>query len=78
MLILPSKPGKPGCVLEFKRMFEQRSETPEAALDSAMQQIDKRDYAAELRAAGAAPIHRYAIAFQGKQLWMKGDTVSTT
>ncbi len=65
--IFPNEPGKPGVVLELK-VARARRRTLEAALAEGVAQIEARDYAAELRAAGASPIHRFALAFDGKQL----------
>jgi hypothetical protein len=40
--------------------------TLEQALEEGLEQIRRNDYAAELRAARAAPIHAMAVAFDGK------------
>lgn len=37
------------------------------ALAKALGQIETQDYAAELRAVGASPIHKMAFAFDGKK-----------
>lgn len=71
VLIIPTKPGQAGAVIELKRVLEDQGEPPEDALASALQQIEDRDYAAELRAAGADPIRKLAIAFAGKRVWVR-------
>lgn len=71
VLIIPSRPGRAGAVLELKRVLEDQGESAEEALASALAQIEARDYAAELRAAGAAPIRKVAIAFAGKRVWVR-------
>lgn len=71
VLIVPSQPGRPGVVLELKRVLEDRGESPDQALAAALQQIEERDYAAELRAAGADPVRTVAIAFAGKRVWVR-------
>jgi hypothetical protein len=71
VLIIPSRPGRAGAVLELKRVLEDQGESPEDALASALRQIEDRDYAAELRAAGAEPVRRVAIAFAGKRVWVR-------
>ena len=38
----------------------------EEALAEGVAQIRERDYASELRAAGASPVHAFAVAFDGK------------
>ena len=64
-------PGPSGVVLELKRVFEDQGESPEDALASAIRQIEDRDYAAELRASGADPVRKVAIAFAGKRVWVR-------
>ena len=65
VMIRPRKAGKPGVVLELK-VARPGVKTPEAALDEGLAQIRDRDYAAELRAAGASPAQAFAVAFDGK------------
>ena len=48
----------------------QRSESAKGAMATALRQIRERDYAAELRACGAQPIHEIGIVFDGKQVWV--------
>ena len=69
VMILPSKPGKPGVVLELKVV---RKGTLEQALERAAKQIRERDYPAEARAAGAEPLYSFAVAFDGKDLRVMG------
>ncbi|WP_234023971.1 AAA family ATPase [Sorangium cellulosum] len=65
VMIRPAQPGRPGVVLELKVARAPRVSL-EQALDEALAQIRARDYAAELRASGAAPVHAMAVAFDGK------------
>ncbi len=65
--VRPMSPGKPGVVLELK-VARQGKRTLEEALAEGLSQIATRDYGAELRAAGAAPIHAMAVAFDGKEV----------
>ncbi|WP_437676875.1 PD-(D/E)XK nuclease domain-containing protein [Sorangium sp. So ce131] len=69
VLIRPARPGNPGVVVEIKVVGPDRA--PEAALEHGLGQIRERDYAAELRAAGAAPVHAFAVAFDGKRVWVR-------
>ncbi|WP_437639406.1 AAA family ATPase [Sorangium sp. So ce854] len=71
VLVRPKQPGQPGAVLELKVPSRRRGETPEQALDAAARQIRERGYAAELRAAGASPVHEIAVAFDGKRVWAR-------
>ena len=68
VLIVPHQPG-PGAVLELKRV--SRRETPEEALQRAVKQLADRQYAREVRAAGATEVHQYAVVFDGKQCWVQ-------
>lgn len=65
VLVIPTKAGMPGVVLELK-VAKAGRKTLEQALAEEMAQIEARDYAAELRAVGAAPVHAFAVAFDGK------------
>lgn len=56
-------------VLELK--VPQRGETPEQALEAAARQVRARRYAAELLAAGAAPVHELCAVFDGKRAWVR-------
>ncbi|MBK9648863.1 MAG: AAA family ATPase [Deltaproteobacteria bacterium] len=76
VLILPSAPGRPGVVLEFKRVWVEEGETPDQALNDAQRQITERRYAAELWAAGSSVVYAVAIAFEGKRVWARGEQVS--
>ena len=57
--------------MEFKKVSRRRGETSEKALDIAMAQIEGKRYDAELKAAGVKDILKIAIAFQGKELWVR-------
>jgi hypothetical protein len=63
--IRPAVPDKPGVLLELKVARPGRS-TLDEALARGLAQIARNGYAAELRAAGAQPIHAMAVAFDGK------------
>jgi hypothetical protein len=68
VMVLPRAPGQPGVVLELKVRNRRRRETAKGAMAAALRQIRERDYAAELRSAGAEPIHEMGIVFDGKQV----------
>lgn len=67
LLMRPLTPGKPGVVIELKVL--RRSETVATALKKALDQVKERAYATQLEAAGASPIHTYAILFDGKEAY---------
>jgi hypothetical protein len=70
VLIMPRTPG-PGAVLELKVIDTDYDETREQALEAAVAQLRDRDYAAEVRAAGATSVHQYAVVFDGKRCWVR-------
>jgi Predicted AAA-ATPase/PD-(D/E)XK nuclease superfamily len=67
VIIRPTRPGKPGVVLELK-VARPGKKTLDQALAEGLTQIAARDYGAELGAAGAAPVHAFAVAFDGKEV----------
>jgi len=67
--IVPTKSGRPGVVLELKRI--SRSETPETALDAAITQLVDKRYAEELITAGASAVVQYGVVFDGKRVWVR-------
>jgi hypothetical protein len=68
VMIQPRTAGQPGVVMELKTVDKQRRETPAKAMASALRQLRERDYAAELRAAGATPVREIGVVFDGKQV----------
>jgi len=68
VMILPRTPGQPGVVMELKVKSRRKRETMKSAMAAALKQIRERDYAAELRACGASPIHEMGVVFDGKQV----------
>ena len=54
-------------VLELK-VAKPGKKTLELALDEGLAQLRANDYGAELRAGGAAPVHAFAVAFDGKEV----------
>ncbi|MCP4110023.1 MAG: AAA family ATPase [Desulfobacteraceae bacterium] len=58
-----------GIILEFKQVYDD--EKPETVLEGALKQIRDKAYTTELEAAGVKEILRLAIAFRGKEMWLK-------
>lgn len=74
ILVVPRAAGTAGAVLELKVVAAR--ESPEQALERAVFQLRDRDYAAEVRAAGATEVHEYGVVFDGKRCWVaaaRGD-----
>jgi hypothetical protein len=65
VLVIPKSPG-PGVVLELKTIDKRFGETGESCMQRALEQLRTRDYAAELRAAGATEVHELAVVFDSK------------
>ena len=66
-LVPCDSPGRPGVALELERVATERGQSKDEALAAALQQLQTRDYATELRARGASPVHEVAVAFEGKR-----------
>jgi hypothetical protein len=64
VLIVPRRRGEAGVALELKVL--KASETMDQALASALEQVRTKQYAAELRAAGADPVVELAAVFDKK------------
>ena len=71
VMVLPRAARQPGVVMELKRVDPDAGETPEKAIAAALAQIQERDYAAELRERGAAPIWTMAAVFDGKRAYVR-------
>jgi hypothetical protein len=67
VIIRAAKPGKPGVVLELK-VARPGKKTLDQALAEGLAQIATAGYGAELGAAGVAPVHAFAVAFDGKEV----------
>ena len=71
VLVRPKTPGKPGAVLEMKRPRAATQQAVDTALDQALEQIEKRNYVQRLQQAGAEPIVRWGVVFDGKRVWVR-------
>jgi hypothetical protein len=47
------------------------NETKESALDSALQQIEEKQYETDIRKRGIEDITKLAVTFDGKRVWVK-------
>nr|VFK57180.1 MAG: Calcineurin-like phosphoesterase [Candidatus Kentron sp. TUN] len=61
--------NRPGIVMEFKRLGE--GETMERKLKMAMEQIEKNNYDARIRAEGIKKVLKLGIVFDGKELQVR-------
>ena len=69
ILMCPVDVSRRGYIMELKRL--RVSSTVETTLDTALQQIKDKRYAATLHAAGVRDILEMAITFDGKRVWVK-------
>ena len=65
VIIRLRRAGRPGTVLELKVARPEKT-TLEQALFEGLEQIQRQNYAAELRTVGASPGHAFVVAFDGK------------
>ena len=71
ILMRPRDLSKQGVIMELKVYDPMFDESVEAVLESALRQIEEKQYAATLRAAGVSNILKMAITFDGKRVWVK-------
>jgi hypothetical protein len=70
--IRPRLAGKPGALLELK-LARKGKKTPAAALREGLAQIRSKGYAADLWSTGVSDVHAFAVAFDGKRVWVKAS-----
>ena len=78
IMLKPKDTKKTGIVIEFKMVDGTEEDAYKEVLEEAMKQITDRKYATELTAAGVTDILEIAVAFRGKELWVKHRKLSAT
>lgn len=73
LMMRPREMDQPGIVMEFKAV--KSPDQLDAALDSALEQMADRDYAAPLKLAGVRKRRDIAVAFCGKNVQVRGREV---
>lgn len=68
-MVIPHDPTRVGYVIEFKKT--RKNETVESAVKSALQQIEAKQYETELKERGIKHIKKLAIAFSGKEVFVR-------
>jgi len=71
IMIIPKDPTKTGYVIEFKSVDPDENETVETATEEALKQIEEKKYETELVERGIKNIKKLAIAFSGKEVFVK-------
>src|SRR5262249_2685201 len=68
VMILRKGGGQPGAGLGVRVVGKRRGARPARAMKAALRQLREKDYAAELRAAGAAVVREMGVVFDGKRV----------
>lgn len=71
ILLRPRDLSKQGVIMELKLYDPMFDKSVDSVLESALQQIEDKQYAATLQSAGVKDILKMAITFDGKQVWIK-------
>lgn len=71
ILLRPRDLSKRGFILELKAYDSMYDESVDKVLDTALRQIEDKQYESVLRSAGVKDILKMAITFDGKRVWVK-------
>jgi len=70
VLMIPLNKNEPGFVFEFKKVNKSK-ESKEEAMQSALNQIQDKQYAVELREQGVKEIWGIGVVVKGKKVWVE-------
>jgi hypothetical protein len=76
VMLMPHDHNKHGIIIEFKKTNQAQHQTLEDAAANALQQIEQRQYATQLRNHGINTCICLGIAFEGKRTFIKGYSCS--
>ena len=68
VMIIPKDASKLGIIIEFKKIDDFMDKTIEAATKEALEQIEEKNYQAELLERNVNNILKLAIVFKGKEV----------
>ena len=71
IMLIPKSSTKNGIIIQFKKVEHDEKETLETAVESALHQIEDKQYESELKGLGIATIFKYGIAFDGKEVLVR-------
>jgi hemerythrin superfamily protein len=71
VLMIPKKSAEPGFIFEFKKVNRPKEENEKEAMKSALEQIQNKQYATELRDLGIKQIWGIGVVVDKKQVWVE-------
>ncbi len=71
VLMIPLSPNEPGFIFEFKKIDKPDEKNAKEAMQSALEQIQKQQYAAELREHDVKNIWGIGVVVEGKRVWVE-------
>ena len=71
IMLIPKNKTFSGVIIEFKKTNRHKKETLEKAVESALKQIEDKQYESELKGLGITTIFKYGIAFDGKEVLVR-------
>jgi hypothetical protein len=71
IMLIPKSHAKNGIIIEFKKVEHDEKETLETTVESALHQIEEKQYESELKGLGISTIFKYGIAFDGKDVLVR-------
>ncbi len=71
ILLIPKNTSHSGVIIEFKKANRHKKESLEKAVESALHQIEEKQYESELKGLGISTIFKYGIAFDGKEVLVR-------
>jgi len=69
--MIPLNPNEPGFIFEFKKIDKPEAKNASDAMQSALAQIQKQQYAAELREHEVKQIWGIGGVVSGKRVWVE-------
>jgi len=75
VMLIPHDSDQLGIIMEFKRVFPKKNETLASAAEAALKQIEEKKYAHTLKSRNVTSILCLGIAFQGKEVLIKEQSI---
>ena len=77
VLMIPYEKTKPGFIFEFKKIDKPDDKSEIEAMQSALQQIQDKQYTIELQEQGVKSIWGIGIVVEGKQVWVDSQLLTS-